>query len=503
MANAYTPHPCDITGQLRCDGRECGDNEKGERYQGVCDKDGCDINPYRMGNRKFFGRGPEYDVNTLKPVTVVTQFLTTDGTDSGELSEMRRFYVQDGKVVHSPRSTILGSNDTDSITDGFCRAKKTLFDDVNDYAKKGGSAAMGESLDRGHVMAISLWDDVEVNMLWLDSAYPLDKAETSPGVRRGDCPGGEESTPAYVRRNFPDGWVSFQNAFVGPIGSYLMQPPPTPAPCVASCSAASGRHQPECEGRSESRCKQMMSSENKCRWNSCPDPVPTPAPTLAPMAQPTPAPATPRPSPTPSLSCSMKDASVPEGKRCRGKPVGGWGKLGVGVTAEACKQSCIALQTCKFAVFKQGKCSYFKKCDKYKKQQGFSIWKKVCDQGPVPNRACQSLCAKTDLTAGAVTCSYLSSFPKLCNLTYIREGSAITPCQPTSSSCTSEEVDALDCPRFEEQCTGALSLVKRASHRDPAPRHQKSIDTVGLAKWRFNKWQALVQTSQIVSRWEL
>merc|ERR1719414_2904596 len=76
MANAYTPHPCDITGQLKCEGTDCGDNDKGQRYDGVCDKDGCDINPYRMGNRMFFGRGSEYEVDTLKPVTVVTQFLT-------------------------------------------------------------------------------------------------------------------------------------------------------------------------------------------------------------------------------------------------------------------------------------------------------------------------------------------------------------------------------------------------------------------------------------------
>merc|ERR1719436_1273389 len=61
---------------------------------------------------------------------------------------------------------------------------------------------MGESLDRGHVMIFSLWDDVEVNMLWLDSAFPLDKPETDPGVRRGDCVGGESSTPTYLRENY-------------------------------------------------------------------------------------------------------------------------------------------------------------------------------------------------------------------------------------------------------------------------------------------------------------
>merc|ERR1719297_77431 len=115
---------------------------------GVCDKDGCDMHPYRLGNRMFFGRGSEYTVDTTKPMTVVTQFLTTDGTDDGDLSEIRRFYIQDGNVIHSPLSTILGNDDTDSITDGFCDAKKDLFGDENDYKELGGSKAMGESLDR-------------------------------------------------------------------------------------------------------------------------------------------------------------------------------------------------------------------------------------------------------------------------------------------------------------------------------------------------------------------
>merc|ERR1712084_198808 len=51
--------------------------------------------------------------DTLKPVTVVTQFLTTDGTDDGQLSEMVRYYVQDGNMIQSPTSTILGPDDTD------------------------------------------------------------------------------------------------------------------------------------------------------------------------------------------------------------------------------------------------------------------------------------------------------------------------------------------------------------------------------------------------------
>ena len=31
--------------------------------------------------------------------TIVTQFITTDGTDNGDLKEMRRFYVQDGRRI--------------------------------------------------------------------------------------------------------------------------------------------------------------------------------------------------------------------------------------------------------------------------------------------------------------------------------------------------------------------------------------------------------------------
>merc|ERR1711992_519329 len=219
MATAYTPHPCDIEGLYKCDGIECGDNDKGERYEGVCDKDGCDMQPYRMENEDFYGPGSQFAVDTTKPMTVVTQFLTTDGTDDGDLSEIRRYYIQDGKVIHSPTTKNLGVDDTDSITDGFCDAKKDLFGDENDFKELGGNKAMGESLDRGHVMIFSLWDDVEVNMNWLDSTFPLDKPATDPGVKRGECPGGESSTPTYVRSNFPDGYVSFKNATVGEIGS--------------------------------------------------------------------------------------------------------------------------------------------------------------------------------------------------------------------------------------------------------------------------------------------
>ena len=123
-----------------------------------------------MGTPDFYGRGPQFAVNTLEPMKVVTQFITSDGTDDGDLVDIKRFYVQNGNIIHSPSSTILGpDHDTDSITDAFCDAKKDLFGDVKDCQEHGGMASMGESLDRGQVMIFLFSDNVEGNMLWLDS----------------------------------------------------------------------------------------------------------------------------------------------------------------------------------------------------------------------------------------------------------------------------------------------------------------------------------------------
>lgn len=70
-AAAYTPHPCATDGLLRCTGTQCGDGDA--RYSGVCDKDGCDFNSFRMGDREFLGAG--LTVDTTKKITVVTQYV--------------------------------------------------------------------------------------------------------------------------------------------------------------------------------------------------------------------------------------------------------------------------------------------------------------------------------------------------------------------------------------------------------------------------------------------
>merc|ERR1712085_55237 len=149
--------------------------------------------------------------------------------------------------------------------------------------EKGGNKGMGDSLDRGQVAVLSLWDDVEVNMLWLDSAYPLDKDPTDPGVLRGECPGGETSTPTYVREKHPDGYVIFRSAAIGEIGSTLQKAPttsPTAAPCDF-CGSRDGLNQPECSNKPYADCMNMVNNEGKCAWNECQT-----NPTKAPVASP-------------------------------------------------------------------------------------------------------------------------------------------------------------------------------------------------------------------------
>ena len=76
---------------------QCGDEaghcpywlQASQRYDGWCDKDGCDYNPYRVGKSDFYGPGETFEIDSSRPFTVVTQFITHDGTDDGYLVEVR------------------------------------------------------------------------------------------------------------------------------------------------------------------------------------------------------------------------------------------------------------------------------------------------------------------------------------------------------------------------------------------------------------------------------
>lgn len=214
QAMAFTPHPCTKNGPYRCLGDDCGDGNN--RYGGVCDKDGCDYNSYRQGDKGFFGLGK--DVNTKKKITVVTRFITSDGTSSGDLVEIKRLYVQGGKVIYNAPSKVDGIPHNNSLTDRFCAVQKKVFKNQNDFARKGGMKEMGDALKRGMVLVLSIWDDGASRMLWLDSNTPEDASPSDPGVARGPCPT-SSGNPSDLRPKYGSASVTFSNIRWGKIGT--------------------------------------------------------------------------------------------------------------------------------------------------------------------------------------------------------------------------------------------------------------------------------------------
>ena len=197
-ATVLTPHTCSGEGLFLCNSpEECA------RGTGVCDKSGCGVNPFAQGARSFYG--PGRTVDTTRPFTVVTQFISADNTSTGELAEIRRVYIQEGRSVTT--ATVL--NETvdaletgiGAVTQDFCVGKNTT-----DFLRLGGMAGMGESLARGMVLIFSIWNSPGDFMEWLDQAPA------------GPC-NATEGDPLNIQKNQPDASVVFSNIRWGDIGS--------------------------------------------------------------------------------------------------------------------------------------------------------------------------------------------------------------------------------------------------------------------------------------------
>ena len=215
ISEALTPHPCDTATNTVCTGDACGGTYSSTRYAGTCDPDGCDFNPYRLGNTTFYGPGKTID--TTQPLTVVTQFITSDGTSSGTLTEMKRFYVQNDVVYPQPNSDISGITGN-TIDAAFCTAELSIFGETTSFTDHGGFGAVSEALSTGMVLVMSLWDDYYASMLWLDSDYPTNETTSTPGVARGTC-STSSGVPATVESENPNSYVIYSDIKVGPIGS--------------------------------------------------------------------------------------------------------------------------------------------------------------------------------------------------------------------------------------------------------------------------------------------
>jgi len=202
-----------------------------DRFKGVCDKNGCDIQPHRLGVHNFFGPGSDFQIDSTQPVTVTTQFITNDGTDHGKLVEVKQFYTQKGKTIEHPMYSVNG-NTHNTITDDYCNDWVATTQDGTNFEEKGGLGAVEKAIDAGVVLVMSLWDDHYANMLWLDSTYPVDS--TDPGALRGYC-STDSGKPTDVESAQANAHVIFSDIKFGPIGSTTdSTPTPSPTPPAPS-----------------------------------------------------------------------------------------------------------------------------------------------------------------------------------------------------------------------------------------------------------------------------
>ena len=146
-----SPHNCNKMGPYSCSGAECS-------VDGVCAQKGCTYNPSILGNHNYYG--PGLQVDTSRPVTVVTQFPTDA---SGTLQSIKRLYIQDGKIIQDASLNFTGTAKGQSISDAYCTGREGRFMEL------GGVEGMGRALERGMVLALSVWWGGASNMTWLDS----------------------------------------------------------------------------------------------------------------------------------------------------------------------------------------------------------------------------------------------------------------------------------------------------------------------------------------------
>lgn len=130
--------------------------------------DGCDFNPFRQGNETFYGSGMAVDTDSV--ITVVTQFVE----ESGSLSAIKRFYVQNGVVIANSESEVEGVAGYNNITDEYCTSQKTAFGDEDVFSSVGGLAQMGDAMTSPMVLVMSVWDDVSIHVLIICSFYKGD-----------------------------------------------------------------------------------------------------------------------------------------------------------------------------------------------------------------------------------------------------------------------------------------------------------------------------------------
>ena len=131
---------------------------------------------------------------------MVTQF---PADADGKMTQYRRFYIQDGKLIDNApvqEGDFAGQNFMD---DPYCEHYG-----AERYMDLGATAGMGEALDRGMVLAFSIWWDESEHMNWLDGV--------EDGV--GPCEF-HEGDPENIRVVQPDTSLIYSKMKWGELGS--------------------------------------------------------------------------------------------------------------------------------------------------------------------------------------------------------------------------------------------------------------------------------------------
>ena len=270
-AAQVTTHACiDTCGSFTSDEEQCKTG-----HTNICDQGGCGLNPFRHGpgstyntetsNDKFYGKGSEFQLDSTQKFTVVTQFHTEDNTESGALSSIERFYIQNDKVIELPTlyiksptdGTHLGGLVNPSLSKEFCTDTYDRWNGDKDYEP---FAQIGNNMDSGMVLAMSIWYQQETyvdgkpdggnqtGMSWLDGSNYWGKT-----TKCGSCSQTTTDTGEYH--------VTYSDIRTGDIGTTVSNypdpnptPPPTPTEkcCYNDCthcqSGWCGLSQANCEG---------------------------------------------------------------------------------------------------------------------------------------------------------------------------------------------------------------------------------------------------------------
>merc|ERR1719506_1421322 len=152
-------------------------------------------------------------------------------------------------------------NAQNSISDEMCQAQMTNFSDRYDvFSKAGGMKGAGEAMKRGVVAVLSLWDDHDVGMIWLDATDPYPIPKDKPwGAPRGTC---NQTSGNYTigEKNY----VLYSDIRYGEIGTTLGPAPPPPSPtcpggslpaCIAQCPTADPAKYKACEQSCITHCQ--------------------------------------------------------------------------------------------------------------------------------------------------------------------------------------------------------------------------------------------------------